>query len=81
MPQILFMFESCETGEFEPDANGDPLPIVQMDLHQYANMSVLKDALSPSIFDQVRESLGLDSLLIAAEKGMKVTKNVRNAVT
>ena len=45
MPGLLFMFESRDTGEFEPDHDGNPLPIIQMDLHQYANMSILKDAL------------------------------------
>ena len=37
MPNVLFMFESRETGEEEVGPNGDPMPIVDLDLHQYAN--------------------------------------------
>ncbi|MBC8409141.1 MAG: hypothetical protein H8E12_10530 [Rhodobacteraceae bacterium] len=80
MPGLLFMFESRETGEFEPDHDGNPLPIVQMDLHQYANMSTLKDTLSPAIFDEVRISFGLEPLLAAAEKGNKITNNIKNTL-
>ena len=79
MPAVMFMFESRETGEHEPGPDGDPLPIVQMDLHQYANMVVLKEKLTPCDFDNVREALGLEPLKIAEEKGREVTKNVREA--
>ena len=81
MPELLFMFESYETGEFEPGMDGEPMPIVQMDLHQYANMGVLKERLNPEQFDLVRQSLGLEPLAVAAAKGKQVTENVRNAVT
>ena len=80
MPGLLFMFESRDTGEFEPDHDGNPLPIIQMDLHQYANMSILKDALSSKVFDEVRSALGLESLLEAAEKGNKITSNIKNTL-
>ena len=80
MPQLLFMFESRETGEFEPDAEGDPLPIVEMELHQYADMAVLKKGLSTELYDQVRKCLGLEPLTAAAEKGKKITNNVRQNV-
>ena len=79
MPTLLFMFESRETGEHEPGPDGEPLPIVQMDLHQYANMVVLKENLDPADFDMVRSALGLEPLKVAAEKGMTVTANVRTA--
>lgn len=81
MPKILFMFESRETGEFEPGLDGEPLPIVQMDLHQYASMNSLKEALDPATFDTVRMGLGLDPLQVAAQKGKAVTENIRKAVT
>ena len=81
MPRILFIFESRETGEFEPDLNGDPMPIVQMDLRQYASMEILKQNLQPEIYDSVRNSLGLENLKSAAEKGSKVTENIREALT
>lgn len=80
MPELLFMFESRETGEFEPDHDGNPLPIIQMDLYQYANMSILKNALTPKVFDKVRFALGLESLLEAAEKGNKITNNIKNTL-
>lgn len=80
MPGLLFMFESRDTGEFEPDHDGNPLPIVQMDLHQYANMSTLKDTLTPALFDEVRIAFGLEPLLAAAEKGNKITNNIKNTL-
>ena len=80
MPAILFMFESRDTGEQEPGPDGDPLPIVSLDLHQYANMSTLKARLSPRDFDIIRETLGLEPLAQAAEKGVKVTEKVKNTL-
>lgn len=80
MPQIIFMFESRETGEFEPDSEGDPLPIVEMELHQYADMSILKKGLSAIEYDNVRKCLGLEPLLTAAEKGKKITNNIRENI-
>ena len=38
MPLMLFVFESKETGEFEPGLDGEPLPVTELDLHQYADM-------------------------------------------
>jgi len=80
MPKILFMFESRETGEHEPGLDGEPLPIVELDLYQYANMNVLKKNLSPEILDIVREVLGLEPVRIAAKKGAEVTAKVRNTI-
>ena len=42
MPPILFIFESRDTGETEPGADGEDSPVFEMDLHQYADMGVLK---------------------------------------
>lgn len=81
MPGILFMFESRETGEHEPGPDGEPLPIVQMDLHQYANMGTLKEKLDPTSFDAVRSALGLEPLATAAEKGAQLTNKVREAAS
>lgn len=77
MPKMLFMFESRETGEFEPDSNGEPMPIVEMDLHQYADMAILKSNLSAIDYDKVRVCLGLEPLLKAAELGSKITNKIR----
>jgi len=77
MPKILFVFESRDTGEFEPNENGDPVPIMEMDLHQYADMLVLKSGLQPALYDEVRSVLGLQPLKTAAAAGTKITENVR----
>ncbi len=81
MPCLLYFFESRETGEFEPGPDGNPLPIVQMDLHQYASMSTLKEKLSAKEYDVVRSALGLEDLQTATEKGMQTTEKVRDALT
>jgi hypothetical protein len=78
MPSLLFMFESRETGEFEPDNEGNPLPIIEMELHQYADMAKLKTGLSEDLYDQVRMCLGLEPLRQSAKKGMQLTDKIRN---
>tara|TARA_B100001057_G_C22841635_1_gene947317 strand:+ start:1986 stop:2324 length:339 start_codon:yes stop_codon:yes gene_type:complete len=77
MPKMLFVFESRETGEYEPGEDGSPLPIYDMDLHQYADMSSLKKKLSPETYDQVREALGLEPLSTAISKGKEISGKVR----
>ena len=78
MPDILFMFGSQETGEFEPDLEGEPQPIVEMELFQYANMQYLKDSLSSELYDQVRGALGLEPLNVAKAKGMNQSEKILN---
>ncbi len=80
MPQILFIFESRESGEFEPGLDGEEIPIIEMDLHQYANMKVLKDNLPLDLYDQVRHCLGLEPLAAATNAGKKITDNVRKNI-
>lgn len=77
MPKVLFMFESRETGEEEVGPDGQPLPIFDLDLHQYGNMNTLRDNLSTEIYDIVRQALGLERLSTATEKGKKITDAVR----
>ena len=77
MPQILYIFESQETGDFEPGLDGGPVPVVQLDLHQYADMQILKEGLQPEVYDVVRKCLGLEPLREAATKGAKITESVR----
>jgi hypothetical protein len=78
MPDIIFMFGSTETGEFEPDVDGNPQPIMEMELYQYANMQYLKESLDEETYDKVRISLGLDPLSIAKSKGMKQSEKILN---
>ena len=77
MPGFIFIFESQETGEFEPGEDGNPLPIYNMDLHQYADMTALKNNLDSSTFDKVRLALGLEPLKEAIKKGQKISEKVR----
>lgn len=81
MPKILFVFESRETGEFEPGSDGEEVPVVQWDLHQYADMAVLKENLDIEIFDTVRRALGLEPVKSAAKKGQEITSNIRSKLT
>ena len=80
MPNLLFVFESRDTGIFEPGFDGEELPVSEIELHQYANMAVLKKKLSWVEYDNVRFALGLESLKDAAVKGQKITSNVRVAL-
>jgi len=77
MPGVLFLFASRDTGETEPGPEGEELAITEIDLHQYANLSYVKDALTEDQYDKVRVSLGLEPLRLAAAKGQKITSNVR----
>jgi hypothetical protein len=77
MPRMLFIFESRETGEYEPNLEGDPVPIIEMDLHQYADMQILKSGLDELTYNKVRKCLGLEPLNQAAEKGSKITDSFR----
>ena len=81
MPSLVYIFESRETGEFEPGPRGESLPITQMDLHQYADMAVLKEKLDEPTYDRVRAAFGLSPLREAASAGKKITDKVRQAVS
>tara|TARA_Y100001938_G_C8082378_1_gene429917 strand:+ start:69 stop:419 length:351 start_codon:yes stop_codon:yes gene_type:complete len=78
MPDILFMFGSQETGEFEPDASGEPQPIMEMELFQYACMQYLKEELDETTYDKVRVCLGLQPLNQAVKAGMKQSEKILN---
>ncbi|HIL97541.1 MAG TPA: hypothetical protein EYG51_16750 [Pseudomonadales bacterium] len=80
MPGLLFVFESRETGEFEPGPEGEELAVHDLELHQYANMSVLKEKLTWLEYDNIRFALGLEPLATAAIKGAVITSNVRVAL-
>jgi len=78
MPNILYIFESRETGEYEPGPDGEELPVTEMDLHQYADMGALKTTLDLETYDKVRIALGLEPLKDAEAKGKNITQNIRN---
>ena len=81
MPLLLYIFESQETGEFEPGLDGEEVPVVQWDLHQYADMAILKDRLSSQLYDTVRLALGLETLDEATTKGHAITENIREKIS
>ena len=81
MPVQLFIFENKKTGEFEPGADGEMLPIHEMELYQYANMNYLKSNLSIEVYDQVRKAMGLKPMKEAAISGKKITEKIRKNVT
>jgi len=78
MPELIYIFESRETADFEPGPNGEELPIVEWDLHQYADMNILKQNLDLETYDKVRNALGLESFISASEKGVKITDRIRD---
>ena len=80
MPQLLYIFESRETGEYEPGPDGEDLPVTEMELHQFADMAVLKESLNPMLYDQVRACLGLEPLRVAAAKGTQITSKIRENI-
>lgn len=77
MPKMLFIFESRETGEFEPGPKGEELPVTEMTLHQYADMEYLKTGLTPDEYDRVRDVLGLQPMKQAVESGKQITQGIR----
>jgi len=81
MPKMLFIFENRATGEFEPGQNGEELPVVTLDLRQYANMDILKKNLLPDDYDKVRKALGLENLSTATKKGRSITSNIREKLS
>ena len=78
MPTFLYVFESRETGEIEPGLDGEDVPVVQWDLHQYADMGILKEKLGFEVYDEIRIALGLEPLLVASRKGQEISSRVRN---
>lgn len=77
MPKLLYMFESRDTGKKEPGLEGEEVPVFDWDLHQYADMAILKEGLTIDVYDQVRACLGLEPLLVAAEKGAKIGSKIK----
>jgi len=79
-PGILFIFISRQTGETEPGDDGEEVPIVEMDLRQFADMSVMKSRLPSDVYDQVRAAVGLLPLKEAADKGRQISGLVKDSV-
>ena len=76
MPGILFFLGTSDTGEFEPDENGDSQPIVEVEVYQFACMKYLEEALTPEDYDKVRVALNLEPKLEARAKGVEKSKEM-----
>ena len=81
MPGVLFIFESRDTGEFEPGPDGEDLPVTDLELHQFCNMNTLKEKLSTQEYDRVRAVLGLEPLKVATQKGSAISQRVRESIS
>ena len=79
-PKLLFIFISHQTGEVEPGPEGEEVPVIDMDLKQFVDLSYLKEGLTEQEYDKVRSILGLEPLRQAAEKGKKITQEIREKV-
>ena len=80
MPGILFFLGTQETGEFEPGEEGEPQPIVEVEVYQFACMKYLEEKLSEDDYDKVRLALGLESKLSARAKGLKKSQEMANDI-
>lgn len=81
MPGILFFLGTHETGEFEPDAEGGPQPIVEVEVYQYACMKYLEEGLDAETYDAVRLVLGLETKLSARKKGVGLSKKMLDSMS
>ena len=80
MPDILWMFGTAHTGEFEPGDDGEPEPIVEIDLYQFANMKYLKEGLDEETYDKIRICLGLETLNKAIANSTKTTTSMKSNI-
>ena len=73
MPSALFMCEIRDIKEEKVDQE------VDLTVHMYANMSVLKNRLDKETFDKVRTiGLNLQTLKSAEKNGDKISLSVKN---
>lgn len=79
-PIALFVQEYRETGEFEPDNEGNPQPICDVFMHKYIDMGHLEQVLDQELVDKIRVALGIDPLAVAKAKGKEILNRVNEAV-
>ena len=80
-PKMIFIFISRQTGDFEPGFDGEEVPVINMDLKQFVDLSHLKNGLSEQEYDKVRSILGLEPLRQAVEKGKQITQSIREKIS
>jgi hypothetical protein len=79
-PKMIFIFVSHQTGEIEPGSEGEDVPVIEMDLKQFVDLSLLKTGLTEQEYDKVRGLLGLETLKSASAKGRVITQTIRDNV-
>ena len=79
-PKMIFIFVSHQTGEIEPGSEGEDVPVIEMDLKQFVDLSLLKTGLTEQEYDKVRGLLGLETLKSASAKGRVITQTIRDKV-
>ena len=87
MPGCLFICESKDYRDLSQETK-DNLDLEHLEreivMHSYANMTILRQKLSPELFDEVRIAIGLQPLQIAllegTKKTMEIQKNIDNLI-
>jgi hypothetical protein len=79
-PKVLFIMINRKTGEYEPGFEGEEVPVYEMNLRQFVDMSVLKSGLTETEYDKVRSILGFEPLREASRKGKNILLNVKEKV-
>jgi hypothetical protein len=80
MPTMLFMLGSKETGEFTPSSNGEPEPIVEMEMYSYVNMQQLQEVMPFEDYDRLRITIGLKPLDEASRLGMQQSEKMVDSI-
>lgn len=75
MPASLFIFESRDIKEEE-----DNELEVEINMHMYSNMSILKNRLDSETYDKVRLALGLESLDSASKSGKVINEKINKSI-
>lgn len=76
MPPVIFIYEYKQTGEFEPDSNGEPVEIVDQIPHRYFDMEFLQAKLPSHLNDMVRVLLGMQPQKEAKKDGQAILDKV-----
>ena len=87
MPGCLFICESKDYRDLSQETK-DNLDLEHLEreiiMHSYANMTILRQKLSPELFDEVRIAIGLQplqtALLEGTKKTMEIQKNIDNLI-
>ena len=75
MPSSVFIFESRDIKE----ETEDDLE-VEITMHMYANMNLLKQRLDLETINKVREALGLEELSTAEQKGKIINDSINSSI-